>query len=320
MEVSFLNKIENKTKQELVYQIRSLIDNDNFPVKAGDVGGWISSEANLSQKGSCWISPNTIVVENARIEENAFIYGESIISGSSKVNGRAEVTQSRISGYSLISGNAEVEMSILEEKCSIHGESKIVSSHLRNVETKKETTSSFSDTKLESDELITFAAKAEIFSSHLSFQKKTDFQSSVHLEGVTGTFTSVYTHSPLVMHNVFVEDICLNVDWHENYVGSTISGESPENLATFKNMLLMLCASDLNGNLYMEGLSSSQTTLSLSDCHIRDYANITILGNKKSRTNLVGCNLSGSSILKIHGMITRIIQDITLKNDEVNEI
>lgn len=40
-------------------------------VKAGDKGGWIENEGNLSQGGDAWVCDNARVSGNARVSENA---------------------------------------------------------------------------------------------------------------------------------------------------------------------------------------------------------------------------------------------------------
>ena len=52
-------------------RIRALMDFRN--VKAGDIGGWIEKEENLSHAGDCWV------------------YGWAKISGEAKISGQAEV-------------------------------------------------------------------------------------------------------------------------------------------------------------------------------------------------------------------------------------
>ena len=60
------NSIEfyNKT----LFQIQALKDFGD--VKAGDLGGYIEKESNLSQEEDCWIYGNAIVCDNAKIEIN----------------------------------------------------------------------------------------------------------------------------------------------------------------------------------------------------------------------------------------------------------
>jgi hypothetical protein len=61
------NFIEYKGKK--LYQIQSL---KNFSdVKIGELGGYIESEKNLSQKGDCWISGRAKIYDKAKIYDNA---------------------------------------------------------------------------------------------------------------------------------------------------------------------------------------------------------------------------------------------------------
>ena len=52
-----------------LHRIRALRDFGD--VKAGEVGGWVESEANLSHKNLAWISDNARVTDNARVSGNA---------------------------------------------------------------------------------------------------------------------------------------------------------------------------------------------------------------------------------------------------------
>jgi hypothetical protein len=55
------------TCKDGLYQIQAMI---NFGcVKAGDLGGWIASEANLSQDGTCWVYGDACVSGDARVSE-----------------------------------------------------------------------------------------------------------------------------------------------------------------------------------------------------------------------------------------------------------
>ena len=49
-------KLTNQTiqhKGQTLYRIQALMDFRD--VKTGDLGGWVESEYNLSQKGLCWV-------------------------------------------------------------------------------------------------------------------------------------------------------------------------------------------------------------------------------------------------------------------------
>ena len=50
-----------------LYQIQALKDFGN--VKAGDLGGWIEKEKNLSQEGDCWVYDNAQVFGDAEVSD-----------------------------------------------------------------------------------------------------------------------------------------------------------------------------------------------------------------------------------------------------------
>ena len=66
-------------------------------VKVGDKGGWIESEANLSQYGSTWVYGDARVYDDAKVYGNAWVCGDAKVYGNAKVCDSAEVY-----------GNAEV--------------------------------------------------------------------------------------------------------------------------------------------------------------------------------------------------------------------
>ncbi len=96
-------------------------------VKAGEIGGWIESEKNLSQEGKAWVAEEAWVSGNAVVEENARVAGRTWISEEALVKGEAVVTErARISGEVRICGrvliNGEVEIS---QKACIFGEARV---------------------------------------------------------------------------------------------------------------------------------------------------------------------------------------------------
>ena len=87
-EVDFMKKYEltDETKEfdgKTLYRIRALIDFGL--VKAGDFGGWIEKEENLSQEGRCWVYDNACVYENASVFENAYVSGNAKVFGNANV-------------------------------------------------------------------------------------------------------------------------------------------------------------------------------------------------------------------------------------------
>lgn len=78
-----------------LYQVRALKNFGN--VKAGDLGGYVESEYNLSQQGNAWICGE------AKVYDNAMVYDNAIVGGDARVYGCAEIY-----GNALVGGNAEV--------------------------------------------------------------------------------------------------------------------------------------------------------------------------------------------------------------------
>ena len=80
-----------------LYRIEATKDIERFGVKAGDLGGYIEKEDNLS--GDAWVSCD------------AKVYGDSEVYGNAKVSGDA-----RVSGDANVSGNAEVYGDTIEKE------------------------------------------------------------------------------------------------------------------------------------------------------------------------------------------------------------
>ena len=92
-----------------LYRIRALLSFGG--VKAGDLGGFIEKEANLSQVsdnawvfGNAWVSGNAQVSGNAWVSDNAWVSGNARVSDNARVSGNAWVskpitTATRSDGY-----------------------------------------------------------------------------------------------------------------------------------------------------------------------------------------------------------------------------
>ena len=76
-------------------------------VKAGDNGGFIEKEENLSQDGTAWVYGDAQVSGNARVSGNAQVYGHAKVSDNARVYGDAKVSgNAKVSGDAKVSGNA----------------------------------------------------------------------------------------------------------------------------------------------------------------------------------------------------------------------
>lgn len=108
-----------------VYRIKALVDIPEHNVKAGDLGGRVTSKFTLSQEGTCWIDFHAEVLGNVSVSEDAFIGGTARvicnaadcnieISGKAKISGRSKVTLKTPHGAvglalsSVITGNTKI--------------------------------------------------------------------------------------------------------------------------------------------------------------------------------------------------------------------
>jgi len=60
-----------------LFQIRALVSFGD--VKAGDLGGWIEKEDNLSHEDDCWVYDNAEVSDNALVSGNAEVSGDALV-------------------------------------------------------------------------------------------------------------------------------------------------------------------------------------------------------------------------------------------------
>lgn len=66
-----------------LHRIRALVDFSD--VKAGDLGGWVESEDNLSHYGNAWVYGNALVYGNACVYDNAELDGNAQVGGNACV-------------------------------------------------------------------------------------------------------------------------------------------------------------------------------------------------------------------------------------------
>ena len=94
---------ESKTMfaEREIFRIRALKDFED--VKAGDIGGWVCSENNLSQEGECWIYDEAKCLDEARVYDNAVMCGNAVMFGNAKMFDNA-----KMSDNSIMCDNAEM--------------------------------------------------------------------------------------------------------------------------------------------------------------------------------------------------------------------
>ena len=96
-----MKKYELFKKEGNLWRIRAL--GDFGVVKAGEIGGLIEKEENLSHYGDCWVFGDAWVCGNAWVYEDAWVSGDAEVSGDAQIYGDA-----RVFGDALVSGKAQV--------------------------------------------------------------------------------------------------------------------------------------------------------------------------------------------------------------------
>ena len=107
-------ELTDETKQyagRTLHRIRRLSD--------GELGGWVESEANLSQEGSCWVANDSMVYDGACVSDEAMVSGEAQVYGGARVSDRARVygkahvcdeaqvfSRARVFGWARVCGEA----------------------------------------------------------------------------------------------------------------------------------------------------------------------------------------------------------------------
>ena len=96
-----------------LFRIKALIEFGN--VKAGDLGGYIEKEENLSHMGDAWVSGDARISGDAQVFGdawvfgNARVFGDAWVFGNARVSGNAQVFgNARVFGNAWVSGNARV--------------------------------------------------------------------------------------------------------------------------------------------------------------------------------------------------------------------
>ena len=88
-----------------LFRIKALIEFGN--VKAGELGGFVEKEENLSQDGNAWVYDNARVYGDARVYGNACVCGDARVYSNACVCGNARVCDNaRVYGNAWVYGNA----------------------------------------------------------------------------------------------------------------------------------------------------------------------------------------------------------------------
>ena len=85
----------------VLHRIKALIDFGD--VKAGDLGGFIEDESNLSHEANCWVYDNAMVYQDAKVQGYAEVHGHAKVYGNAYIG-----AWSLISEFGSVYGNAKL--------------------------------------------------------------------------------------------------------------------------------------------------------------------------------------------------------------------
>ena len=94
-----------------------------IPIRIDDLGGTIENIKNLSQDGTCWVFPDAMIKDNARVTNDAIIAGTSVVSDNARIYGKAWIEDSEVRGNARVLGSARVlHESIVEGNAKVSGD------------------------------------------------------------------------------------------------------------------------------------------------------------------------------------------------------
>lgn len=117
--------------EKILYRIEATRDIEKFGVKAGDLGGYIEKEENLS--GNAWVSGdaqvygNAWVCDDALVCDDAQVYGRAWVSGDARVYGNAWVCDTaHVSGDARVYGDAWVcDNALVCDNAQVYGNARV---------------------------------------------------------------------------------------------------------------------------------------------------------------------------------------------------
>ncbi len=112
--------------------LRQLIALCDFAdVSAGTPGGWVESEENLSQQGTCWVyDHNSVVFAGAKIRGNARLSQTCVVHHDAVIGDDAWIDAAEISDGAHVSGRAMVQCSVVRGECHIFGDARVMQNSL----------------------------------------------------------------------------------------------------------------------------------------------------------------------------------------------
>jgi hypothetical protein len=92
-----------------VFRIRALRDIPEHKVRAGDLGGFVESERNLSQHGAAWIADDAMAIGGSHVEDDALLRGDAHMSGHAILQQKAVLERyGRATDRAVVGGEARM--------------------------------------------------------------------------------------------------------------------------------------------------------------------------------------------------------------------
>lgn len=121
----------------MIYRIKALKDFGD--VKAGDMGGFVEKEENLSHEGPCWIYGDAMVYHNAKVKDNAIVrdyvhvYDDAQVLQNAIVEGHARVfdhatvfANARIKDNGNVFDHARVHgFAVVQDNATVSGDTRV---------------------------------------------------------------------------------------------------------------------------------------------------------------------------------------------------
>lgn len=117
-----------------LHRIKALKDFGD--VVAGELGGWVEAERNLSQEGNCWINMEAKAYGYTEIHDNAVLTCGAIACENSIIGNDTLVTdESVIRGFTHLYGNVEVSgKSVIDGSARLYGHVKVIGAKVIDTE------------------------------------------------------------------------------------------------------------------------------------------------------------------------------------------
>lgn len=114
----------------VIHRIEALRDfelSNGKMVHAGDLGGWIENEENLSHEGNCWVMGNAKIFGDARVRDNALVSMDAEVSGNAICEENCTVRGlCRINTNAYVSGSADIYgRTVITDEAIICGEASV---------------------------------------------------------------------------------------------------------------------------------------------------------------------------------------------------